>query len=219
MAKEISGIAVTAAAVGAFFVYAGIKDVSILSGLRQIMSGQLPAGTAHSPSALFTAGATVGGVASVAGQYAGGGISSGPFPELANEALKYVGLPYSQAPSLRLGESAFDCSGLVWRCFHNLGISAPTVTFTQQPWSSLTTIDASQVGAGDLVFWPGHVIIAISNTEGIGAENPRRGVVKGPISQLGVPGTPATYKRYTGPRTGSVNPKTHQYTSSTGFTY
>lgn len=191
MANEISGTAVFAAALGAFAIYAGVKNVPFAAGLRQVASGSLPAGTPQKVTQTSTS--------STAGSsYSGSGNISGPFPSLAQAAMKYVGLPYSQNLSLRLGPTAFDCSGLVWRCFMDIGIKAPTTTFTQQPWSELKTISAADCGAGDLVFWPGHVVIAISNTEAIGAENPRTGVIRGLISQMGVPGTGATYKRYTG---------------------
>lgn len=40
----ISGLAVAGAAVGGFLVYAAIKDVEIVGGLRDLISGKIPAG-------------------------------------------------------------------------------------------------------------------------------------------------------------------------------
>lgn len=203
--KGISGTAVAVAAAGGFLLYIGIKNAPVLTGLRDIASGRLPTGTpsSHTSQSQSLQTALQAGYTT----YAGSGNLAGPNAALGQAALKYVGLPYSQAPSLRLGPTAFDCSGLVWRCFKDIGVTAPTVTFTQQPWNQLVTIPRSQVQAGDLVFWPGHVVIAISNTEAVGAENPRRGVVRGLIDQLGVPGTPETCKRYVGPSSPSSTGK------------
>lgn len=202
--KGIPGVAVAIATAGGFLLYVGIKNAPLLVGLRDIASGRLPKG---SPTGATQTGYLLGTNSPTSGaanaSYGGSGNLSGPNAALAQAALKYVGLPYSQAASLRLGPTAFDCSGLVWRCFKENGVTAPTVTFTQQPWNQLVTIPRSQVGAGDLVFWPGHVVIALNNTEAVGAENPRRGVIRGLIDQMGVPGTPETCKRYVGPGASS----------------
>lgn len=47
--KGIAGSAVLIGAAGLYFVYAGIKDVELIPGLRAIMRGQVPEGKPHAP--------------------------------------------------------------------------------------------------------------------------------------------------------------------------
>lgn len=64
----ISGLAVAVAATGGFLVYAGIKDVPLLEGLREIISGKTPTGRAQKTSAVWSGGSAVGaGAADMAG--------------------------------------------------------------------------------------------------------------------------------------------------------
>lgn len=59
----ISGLAVAVAAAGGFLVYAGIKDVPLLDGLRQIISGQTPTGRDPKVTAVWSGGSAVGDAA------------------------------------------------------------------------------------------------------------------------------------------------------------
>lgn len=64
----ISGLAVAVAATGGFLVYAGIKDVPLLDGLREIISGKTPTGRAQKTTAVWSGGSAVGaGAADMAG--------------------------------------------------------------------------------------------------------------------------------------------------------
>jgi len=56
----ISGLAVTVAAVGGFLVFAGIKDVPLLDGLREIISGKIPTGREQKRTAQFPEGGVSG---------------------------------------------------------------------------------------------------------------------------------------------------------------
>ena len=63
----ISGLAVAVAGVGGFLVYAGIKDVPLIDGLREIISGQTPTGRDPKKTVVWSGGAAVGaGAASLA---------------------------------------------------------------------------------------------------------------------------------------------------------
>lgn len=69
--KGISGLAVTVAAVGGYLVYAGIRDVPLVDGLREIIGGKVPAGRAQKKTAVWSGGKTVGqGAADMAGTLA-----------------------------------------------------------------------------------------------------------------------------------------------------
>lgn len=49
----ISGLAVATAAVGGYLVYAGIRDVPLIQGLREIISGKQPVGREQRRTAVF----------------------------------------------------------------------------------------------------------------------------------------------------------------------
>lgn len=70
----ISGLAVSVAAVGGFLVYAGIRDVPLIEGLREIIGGKVPTGRAQKATAVWSGGAAVGDAAAdmagVLGSYA-----------------------------------------------------------------------------------------------------------------------------------------------------
>jgi cell wall-associated NlpC family hydrolase len=73
-------------------------------------------------------------------------------------ALKYLGIPYVWGGSTPTG--GFDCSGLVMYVYAQLGIHLDH--FTGLQWLEGTRIEASQLRAGDIVFFrpegghPGH---------------------------------------------------------------
>lgn len=81
----ISGLAVSVAAVGGFLVYAGIRDVPLIEGLREIISGKTPTGREQKRTAVWSGGSTVGSVAAdmagVLGSYALPGVQ--PHAQLA----------------------------------------------------------------------------------------------------------------------------------------
>lgn len=86
MAKGgISGLAVTVAAVGGYLVYAGIRDVPLIDGLREIIGGKTPTGRPQTKTAVWSGGSAVGSVAAdmagVLGSYALPGVQ--PHAQLA----------------------------------------------------------------------------------------------------------------------------------------
>jgi cell wall-associated NlpC family hydrolase len=82
-------------------------------------------------------------------------------------ATRYVGVPY------RLGghsPAGFDCSGLVWFVYHELGISVPRTAALQHQVAR--SISGDQLQPGDLVFFytsVDHVGIYVGNGEFIHA--------------------------------------------------
>lgn len=57
----ISGLSVAVAAIGGFLVYAGIRDVPLIDGLREIISGKTPTGKQQKQTAKFTSAVSTGG--------------------------------------------------------------------------------------------------------------------------------------------------------------
>jgi hypothetical protein len=78
--RGINGAAVTLAAAGAYLVYAGIRNVPLLDGLRDLFAGRLPAPRPRTPTAVSFA-TTVGSQAGAAAGAASGG------PKTLAEAL------------------------------------------------------------------------------------------------------------------------------------
>lgn len=86
---------------------------------------------------------------------------------LAGTALSYRGVPYRNGGTDPAG--GFDCSGFVWYVFAQHGIAVPRTVVEQ--FRVGTTVDASALRAGDLVFFnttgtnPSHVGIAIGGDQ------------------------------------------------------
>jgi cell wall-associated NlpC family hydrolase len=170
----------TSLAIGGFgvvLVWSAIHGASITATIRDIIRGKKPSGVDIYPKTAGTTGATVTGATGSA---------------IANDALHYVGDEYVWGAS---GPYEFDCSGLVnWCLGHDLGLPIPgsnsgacsghgPVTGQYMVWSVAPTVPASQIQAGDLVVWPTHMGIAISNTEMVSALNPSLGVAVTTIAE------------------------------------
>lgn len=161
--RGISGPALGALAFGGLLIYAAVSDQSIPDALRNLVKG-----TAAKPGAFIRPTSTIG--SGTGGASTGVSIGSGSFPQLATAASAYLGRPYKWAGNFDPPNGGGDCSGLVWRSFKDIGISAPRVSAAQLTWSQVRKIPRAQVGAGDLVGHfgaPGHIGVAINNTEGI----------------------------------------------------
>ena len=179
----ISGTAVATATAGAVLIYAGYRGINPVAALRDIASG--------SPPPVSTEGTTLTTSTTTSPTGSNGAA-------LVEAAMRHKGEKYSQARRWQSGYS--DCSSFVGKAFKDIGITPPggSTTISYIGWSQLKRITREQVDAGDLVYSPGHIVIAINNRTAIGQQNSRRNVQIGPIESLvGSMPTP-TYLRYRG---------------------
>ncbi len=84
---------------------------------------------------------------------------------LNSSVLKEARNAFSNTPYLWGGRSpaGVDCSGLVQSCAFALGYNLPRDSHQQEAFLS-HTVEYGQQRANDLIFWPGHVAIAVDNT-------------------------------------------------------
>lgn len=154
----IPGLAVLLAAAGGYLVYVGVRNVEPLDGLRTLLRGSLPEGRAPSPGR--------GGGNSPGGTVTGGGGLGG---RIAAEASKYEGVPYRWGGNTTAG---WDCSGFVNHVLRRVGVALPNgrpTTVTYAVWRGAVNVPRASAQAGDLVVYPGHMGIALSNTHMIHA--------------------------------------------------
>lgn len=155
----VNGVAVAMIVAGDVLVLSGLKNATLSDTLRALIKGDpVPSGASLLPSG---SGGVLGGVAAGAGSGAKTGAA------VAATAESYIGVPYVWA-----GEtpSGWDCSGFVTYVLHTRhGIELPsnfhTVAAQFYVWTGAVTVARAECQAGDLVCWPGHIGIAVSNTE------------------------------------------------------
>ncbi|MGW2795176.1 C40 family peptidase [Streptomyces sp. NPDC001251] len=187
------------ATAGGFLMYVGISGNSIRDGLKALVGGKLPSIKTKPGGAIAKAEGAVSGPSGTAA--GGGAVGAGPHPELVAAAQKYLGVPYLWGGTSAKG---IDCSGLVVAAFQDAyHVTPPRTTYVQVVWSALKPIDNSQIGAGDLLFWPkvgppGHVGIAVDSTHVIHAPRPGKKVEIVPINQAYTGGAAPTARRYVG---------------------
>ncbi|MCL2672491.1 MAG: peptidoglycan-binding protein [Clostridiales bacterium] len=96
---------------------------------------------------------------------------------LIEKAESRLGMPYVRGAK---GPDAFDCSGLVYWCLRQAGVSVSYMT--SRAWASTTRFtrikNMSDVKAGDILVFDGHVGIAISSSTMIDASSANASVVK-----------------------------------------
>lgn len=174
MASRISTSAVALAGAGAATVWLAMRGVSLGSGFRTLLSGNIPA---SGDSLLMTADSS-----------GGGGGTLGPFSDsgVVGAAMRYVG----SGSTYRWGggsPAGWDCSGFVnYVLCHDLGLNIPgysggtfsgsghgPVVYQYFLWSGCTTISRGEVQAGDLLLWPTvHMGIAVDNTSMVNCPGP-----------------------------------------------
>jgi hypothetical protein len=181
----ISGKALGLAAAGGVLVYAGLRGESPLESIRGILTGS----PAPVPSGRPVTLEPFGG-----GSIPTSGAVGGAFPQLLTAATRYLGVPYKWAGTSRAG---VDCSGLVVLSFHDVGVTGvPRTSLGQRLWRRVKQVSASETGAGDLVWWPGHIGIVVNARKMI--NSPHTGSVVG-YATIGVrDGKTPTYLRYQG---------------------
>lgn len=152
----ISGLAIGAIVAGDVLFLSGLHGGTVADTLRALLKGDpLPPGKSFGRTA---AAGVLEGLPPPAGSPLGA--------QVASMAQTYIGVPYVWA-----GEdpSGWDCSGFVtWVLVRN-GIQLPsnhhTVAAQFYTWSGAYTIPRDQCSPGDLVCWPTHVGIAVSNVD------------------------------------------------------
>lgn len=174
MAGKINGFSLAAIGAGSLFVWSGIKGWSITGTIGDVILGHRP----NQSLAYALTSPDPGG---------SGGISGGTASQAANDALKYQGhlYKYGGAPG-RNGQNPWDCSSFAnWVFGHDMGAAIPGYgpgrydgsvhgppTGSWAIWPGLQSISAGQVQAGDIIIWPTHMGIAISNTHMVSAVGP-----------------------------------------------
>lgn len=173
----IPGIALTMATAGGFLLYIGIRNVPLVEGLKAMLKGKVPTPRPKKNYGLptvFSGGTLTGGISGKTPGLSSAASAAGA--KIVQAALRYRGEPYSWGGAVprSAGGPGFDCSGFVtWVLHHDLGMDLPdnnhTVTQQFYGWSGADDRTREQCSAGDLVCYPQHMGIAISNTQMIHA--------------------------------------------------
>jgi len=200
---EINGRALAAVAIGTIFVWSGVKGWSVLGTIGDIVKGRRPTETGVTP--LTIPGTDIPTTPDNGIQITPGNVNGAA---IASEAVKWVGHPYRYAGAPGMdGKGFWDCSSFCnfiyaikfglpipgyapgkWR-----GDSHGPPTMSWNVWPGIKNVPRSDVQAGDIILWVGHMGIAISNSTMVHAPNPKRGTV---IDRIEVEGKPIRTARY-----------------------
>jgi hypothetical protein len=201
--KGISGPGLAMVAGGAYIIYLGIKGADFLAELRSLAKGQKPSPLSRESSAKGLQGPPSNDLGGPGGDFGGGKFggfvegSSASGRDIANAALSHVGVPYKWGGA---SPSGFDCSGLVYYVFtREVGVPAkgfPRSTAAEIVSPLFHRVSRREITAGDLTWWPGHVGIAINNSEGVYAPSTGRKVQ---VQQIDRPRPGFIGLRYFGP--------------------
>lgn len=188
----VSGLAVSLAGGGALLIYAGLKGQSPIDALREVLTGQpgpIPAGK----PVTFAGGSGDWGSGTLGGVITG---ASSAAPAV-NVAMAQLGKPYLWGGT---GPDRFDCSGLIYYSYVKAGIGSPPRVSWGYPTSpKFRQVARGEVGAGDVLWKPGHVALAVNNSELVEAPHTGAVVRTGPIDGRGF----RLYLRWVGTGTGS----------------
>lgn len=153
----ISGVGLGMTATGAFLAYAGITNQPLADALRAALKGNVKPASNTPPAWATTSGTFTGDPSqtTVSSPYvaAGGDL-------LGVSALKYVGRRYAWGKNFDSPDGGGDCSGLVFRSFHDLGYMTPRLTANMYPTWGAVRRDSTAL-PGDILWWPGHVAIVV----------------------------------------------------------
>lgn len=200
----VPGIAVGMAAGAALLIYAGFQGTDPLTALRDVATGK-PKGLADRAAmhqALYE------GIGMPGAEGSGSGVTqasltagAGPHPEFVTAAGDFVHDLYSGPRRWQTGYS--DCSSFVGKALKKAGVTPPGTSTTSSylTWRKCVPISRGEIGAGDFLVSPGHMAIALDNSNAVGQQNERRNVQFGPISQI-MWGQSWVALRYTGPSAG-----------------
>lgn len=171
----LNGRALAATGIGTLLVWSGIRGWSMLGTIGDLISGKAPSGQLSAPLTVDVGtNATPGSI--------------GSSNALANTALQYKGhcYLYGGAPG-KDAQNCWDCSSFVnYVASVKCGLAIPGYSAgaydgsSHGPptgmwglWPGLSHISRSQVQAGDIIVWAGHMGIALSNNTMISALNTR----------------------------------------------
>lgn len=184
MSEPLNGVAMVAVCAGILFVWSGIKGWSILGVAGDLATGVKPSG--ENIYSLYKPDSQPDGVGSGPSGYSASNYATSD--TLANTALQYDGHPYrfGGAPG-RNAQNPWDCSSMVnWVVGVKHGRMIPGYgpgkydgsshgppTGSWGVWPGLQRISRSEIQAGDILVWVGHMGIAISNEHYMSALNPR----------------------------------------------
>jgi cell wall-associated NlpC family hydrolase len=195
----LNGRALTASGAGLLFIWSGIKGWSVLGTLGDLITGVKPNQQVTTPLYIDpkapNASTPIAGITNASG--------------LAAIALAYQGHAYrfGGAPGVD-GSKPWDCSSFI---NYVVGVKAGLPIPGNAPgkysgtthgpptgmwalWTGMDTISRSQVAAGDILLWAGHMGMATGHDTMISALNPRlgtrtqqidSGVGRGPLVRIG----------------------------------
>lgn len=186
MVSGINGRALAVTGIGALLVWSGIKGWSVLGTIGDLVTGKQP----NQPVAYPLPGTPAGAIGKIPSDGSAGGIGKiprGSAGELAAIGMQYIGHAYKfgGAPGAD-GSKPWDCSSFV---NYVVGVKGGLAIPGNKPgrykgtthgpasgvwavWTGMKTIKRSDVQAGDIVVWVGHIGLAISNTQVVNALNP-----------------------------------------------
>lgn len=179
MAKGVSGVGVTAAAVGGIFLWSAVKGASVSETIHALITGQQPSGENRNPiTGEVTGSAPVTNATTALGEgkYAA---------RILQVAAKHKGDRYcfggghSRAPC---SSKCSDCSGYVSCVLNEVGIFSGSYATGQFASSFGSKISYSQRSPGDLIIWNGGtggghmgIIATVSGNGGTMWNNPCTG--------------------------------------------
>jgi cell wall-associated NlpC family hydrolase len=147
----VSGFGVGMTAAGAFIIYVGISNQPIPDAIRNIIKGNVKP-VPNKPATIT--GVSTPDITTPTGRQ-----------DLAGAGRKYIGRPYQWGKNFDPPNGGGDCSGLVYRAFHDLGYNTPRlVSWAYRTWPG-THIVTETPNSGDLIWYRGHIAIAVSSTQ------------------------------------------------------